>query len=109
VPDSESRRGEVGALLTSTTLLVWLPVAPGVKLTENFAVCPGVSVKGTLGPVMPKPVPGPVSCVISRAALPELLTVIVWLLVTPNDTLPKLMLPGAIEIAGCTPVPARDT
>jgi len=77
VPESESRRGEVGALLTRATLLVWLPVALGVKLTENFAVCPGVSVKGTLRPVMPKPVAGPVSCVISRVALPGLLNVIV--------------------------------
>jgi len=76
-PESESLTGEVGALLKSVTLLAWLPTVPGVKLTENFAVCPGVSVNGAFRPVMLKPALGAVNCVTSRLALPELLKVIV--------------------------------
>jgi len=64
-------------LLTSVTLLVWLPAALGAKLTENFAVCPGESVNGAVRPVMLKPALGAVNCVISRVALPGLLKVIV--------------------------------
>ena len=64
-------------MLESVTLLVWLPAVLGVKLTANFAVCPGASVNGALRPVMLKPPLGAVNCVISRVALPGLLNVIV--------------------------------
>ena len=90
-------------------LLVCVPVALGVKLTENLEVCPGVNVIGALRPLTPKPEPGPVSCVISSTAVPGLPSVTVCVLVTPNGTLPKLMLLGVIEIDGLTPVPASAT
>lgn len=86
-----------------------MPVALGVKLTENLEVCPGVKVVGALRPVTLKPEPGPVSCVMSSVAFPGLLTVTVCVLVTPNGTLPKLTLLGVIEIDGFTPVPANAT
>ena len=41
--------------------------------------------------------------------MPGLLSVTVCVLVTPNGTLPKLMLLGVIEIEGFTPVPASAT
>jgi hypothetical protein len=90
-------------------LLVSVPVAVGVKLTENLEVCPGVNVLGALRPLTPKPEPGPVSCVISSVVFPGLLSVTVCVLVTPNGTLPKLMLLGVIEIDGFTPMPASAT
>lgn len=86
-----------------------MPVALGVKLTENLEVCPGVKVVGALKPVTLKLEPGPVSCVMSSVAFPGLLKVTVCVLVTPNATLPKLMLLGVIEIDGLTPVPANAT
>lgn len=81
----------------------------GVKFTENFMFCPGDSVIGALNPLKLKPEPGPISCVISSVVFPGLLNVIVWLLVTPTGTLPKLTLLGVSKIEGCTPVPASAT
>ena len=105
MPESESDAGETGASLTSAMLLVRLPVAFGVKLTENFADCPGDIVNGELRPLTLKPVPGPANCVMLRPALPGLLTVTSRVLLTPTGTLPKLITVGTTEIKGCTPLP----
>ena len=95
-------------MLTKTTLLVELPATVGVKLIENFAACPGGTVNGIVRPVTLKPVPGPAACITLRLALPGLLTVTVWVVVTPTGTLPKLTLEGATEINGCAPVPLSE-
>jgi hypothetical protein len=100
--------GEVAALLTNATLLVKLPATVGVKPIENLADCPGGTVNGIVRPLALKPVPGPAACVTLRSALPGLLTVTVWVLVTPTGTLPKLTLEGVTEISGCTPVPLSE-
>jgi hypothetical protein len=59
VPLREIAVGEPGALLTSTMLLVWLPVEVGRKFTVNDEDFPGATVNGNPRPVMPNPVPGP--------------------------------------------------
>ena len=43
-----------------------------------------------------------------RFAVPGLLIVTVWVLVTPTVTLPKLTLAGITEIRGCTPLPVTE-
>jgi hypothetical protein len=99
-------------LLTKEMLLAWLPVVLGVKVTENLTDCPELSVMGTVRPLTLNPLAGPLSCVISRLALPELLSVAVCVLVTPMVTFPKLMLLGVIAMDGCafdcTPVPVSE-
>lgn len=59
MPFREIAVGEPGALLTSTMLLVWLPVEVGRKFTVNDEDFPGATVNGNPRPVMPNPVPGP--------------------------------------------------
>jgi len=52
-----------------------------------------------------------VACETVRLALPGLLTVIVWVLVVPTVTLPKLALAGTTEICcdeAATPVALRE-
>lgn len=43
-----------------------------------------------------------------RFAVPGLLMVSVWVLLTPTATLLKLALPGITEICGCTPLPVSE-
>lgn len=102
-PLKEIAVGDVGALLTSARLLVNEPLDAGEKLSVNEEDWPGASVNGRTRPVRPKPVPGPADWVTLRLALPGLLSVTVWVLVTPTATLPKFTLPGTTEINGCTP------
>jgi hypothetical protein len=107
VPLKAMAVGEFGALLTSDTLPVTLPVAAGAKATLKFAVCPTASVKGRVSPLVLKPAPVTVAWEIVRLALPELVRVTVWVFVVPTTTLPKLTLVGVTESCGWTPVPLR--
>jgi len=86
--------GELGALLTSETVPVTLPAAPGVKATLNVALLPAAMVSGTAGPVMLKPLPDTVAWEIVTLALPALDSLIVCELLVPVTTLPKLALEG---------------
>src|SRR5438445_47210 len=49
--------GEFGALLTSETLPVMLPVLAGAKTTLKLVFCPGVRVRGRLSPPTLRPLP----------------------------------------------------
>ena len=86
--------GELGALLTSETVPVTLPAAPGVKATLNVALLPAAMVSGTARPVMLKPLPDTVAWEIVTLALPALDSLIVCELLVPVTTLPKLALEG---------------
>ncbi len=86
--------GELGALLTSETVPVTLPAAPGVKATLNVALLPAAMVSGTARPVMLKPLPDTVAWEIVTLALPALDNLMVCELLVPVTTLPKLALEG---------------
>ena len=86
--------GELGALLTSETVPVTLPAAPGVKATLNVALLPAAMVSGTVMPVRLKPLPDAVAWEIVTPALPALDSLIVCELLVPVTTLPKLALVG---------------
>jgi hypothetical protein len=77
----------------------------------NVLVCPGLIESGTVNPVVLKPVPVTLACVIVRTLVPGLPIWIVWEFVEPTATLPKLALEGVREISGAaaTPVAERFT
>ena len=86
--------GEFGALLTSDTLPVTLPVAAGANCMVKVLDCPAERLKGKVSPLMLKPVPETVACDTVRAALPVLVSVTAWVPTAPTTTLPNLMLDG---------------
>lgn len=57
VPDIGMFSVGLDAVEVIVTLPLTLPVAPGVNPTEKAALCPGVSVTGTVIPLRLKPVP----------------------------------------------------
>src|SRR5882672_4699964 len=57
VPLKEIASGELGALLTNDTLPDTLPTPAGAKATLKFVLCPGLRVKGTVRPLIEKPIP----------------------------------------------------
>ena len=63
---------------------------------------------GVVNPPTLKPVPATELWVMVRFAVPLLLIVSAWLLVTPTVTLPKPMLAGITAICGCTPLPLSE-
>lgn len=73
------------------------------------AAPPGAMEAGRASPDRVYPAPFNVAWVRFNVADPGLLTVIFCVLVEPVRTLPKLMLDGATERSGCTPVPVRET
>jgi hypothetical protein len=86
--------GELGALLTSETVPVTLPAAPGVKATLNVALLPAAMVSGTVMPVGLKPLPDTVAWEMVTLAVPALDNLMVCELLVPVTTLPKLALVG---------------
>src|SRR3989442_14331732 len=60
--------GEPGALLTSETLPVTRPAPAGAKATLKFVLCRGCKVKGSVSPLVGKPVPETWDCETDRFA-----------------------------------------
>ena len=91
-------------------LIVTLPVAElavwGVKATVKVALCPAVSVNGTVRPLRLNPDPLTVAWLILTLLPPVLVIVseaVCWL---PTFTLPKFSLDGLlVSCPGATPVP----
>jgi len=100
VPLRAITSGELGALLTSETAPVTLPAALGVKSALNVALLPAAMVSGTVIPVRLKPLPDAVAWEIVTPALPALDSLIVWELLVPVTTLPKLALEGVAASCG---------
>ncbi len=67
--------GEFGALLTSETLPVMLPVLAGAKTTLKVVFCPGARVRGRLSPLTLRPLPETLAWETVTLALPELVRV----------------------------------
>jgi len=75
VPLRATASGDWGALLAMLTVPVVLEALAGEKRTLNARDCPGVSVAGSVGPVIPNPLPAIVPCEIIKLAFPESLIV----------------------------------
>ncbi len=107
-PARATTSGELGELLTRVRLPERLLAAAGAKLMVKAEEPPGATESGSVSPERLKPVPISDAWVTLRFAVPELLMVNIWVLVTPTVTLPKFVLPGITEICGCTPLPLSE-
>ncbi len=95
VADSATKVGELLALLTIEMLPVTLPVLVGTKLALKVArPPPAATVSGSERPPMLKPGPVAVTCDTQMGVVPGLSRVTVFVLLSPNMTLPKLALVG---------------
>jgi len=105
VPVRATVAGDPGALL----VMVRLPLVPPVDVGENCALnvlaCAGVNVSGRVNPLVLNALPVTLTWETVNAAVPVLLSWMVWETVVPTVTLPKLKLDGVMLNAACTPVP----
>src|SRR5712692_1318169 len=102
--------GEFGALLTSETLPVMVPVLAGANTTLKVVFCPGARVRGRLSPPTLRPLPETWTWETVTLALPELVMVKAYVLRVPTPTFPKLAPGGVTEScdwSGWTPVPVK--
>jgi hypothetical protein len=99
--------GELGALLESEIEPVTLPAALGVKTALNVAFELIGIVSGVLRPVVLKPVPVTVAREITTLAVPPFVRLIVWELLFPVETFPKLAVPGTAPSCVWIPVPLK--
>ena len=84
---------EFEALLANKTLSEAVPLACGLKITVNDALCPAASVKGNESPLKANSeVPTLADETVTLE--PVALSVAVKLLVVPTITLPKFKVPG---------------
>ena len=94
LPVNEIASGELGPLLTRETDPLTFEVEVGENVTLKVALPPAAIVVGTARPLMPKPVPDTFAWEIVTPAVPLFFRLIVWVLVLPMATLPKLTLAG---------------
>lgn len=90
VPESVMVSGEFVALPATFTLPVTLPVAEGLNVAVNVAVCPALNISPVGTPLAEKPAPDRVTPEIVTVEVPALVSVTVWLLLLDTFTLPKL-------------------
>lgn len=79
-------------MLPMVTEPVKLPAEAGSKLIVNVAVCPGVSVSGTVTPASANPVPAIETLLMASAADPEDVSVTVFVTAVFRATVPKAAL-----------------
>ena len=94
VPLNAIASGEFGALLTSETDPLTLPAVVGANIRLNVVLPPAAIVLGRGRPVVLKPAPVTLACVIVKLAFPLFDSVIGCELLLPVITLPKLTLEG---------------
>jgi hypothetical protein len=109
VPLSAIVRGEPGTLLVIEMLPAKLPADVGENVAVKGAVCPGLRIRGTVKPVMLKPVPEALAAEIVTPAVPEFVRVTDTEPLLPMRRLPKLTLEGLAMSWPCVPVPLRAT
>ena len=89
---------------------VWLPVAVGVKIALNVALCPAVKVAGNPGPVKLNPVPVAAAAEIVTVTPPVFVTVTGTDGVLPIITFPNATLAGdAAIVLLVTPDPDKGS
>jgi hypothetical protein len=109
VPLNGTVTREFGALLVIVIVPTALPEVAGEKRTVKAVDWPGATVVGSVGPVIPNPVPPIVACEIIKLAFPESRTVSVCVLDVPSATPVKLTAAGTTVICGCMPVALSGT
>ena len=108
VPLSEMDNGEPGALLSSEIEPEAAPLVVGAKTALKVMFLPARMVTGALIPEMLKPAPVTLTEEMVKVAEPPFVTVIVWELLVPVETLPKAALGGVAEICGWVPTPVME-
>jgi hypothetical protein len=109
VPLNGIARGELGASLTSETDPLTAPAVVGAKAMLNDVLPPAAIVVGKGRPVVLKPAPNTLACVIVKPAVPLFVSLIVCELMLPVITLPKLALDGfAVSCCCRVPLPVRE-
>lgn len=109
LPLNETTVGELCALLATEREPDVLLTAVGANCTTRLLDCPGARASGKLKPLILNPAPVTVACEILKFAVPELLSITVWLPVVPTVTLPKFTLLGVTESWCFTPLPVMET
>jgi hypothetical protein len=75
-------------------------VEVGLNTTLNDTLLPAAMVVDVVSPVTLKPVPVTLTCETVNVALPEFVSVMLWELLPPTATLPKLAEFGVADTAG---------
>ena len=96
VPLRATVAGEPGVLLVMEMLPVALPLAVGANLAVSVVAAPGLTVAGTVRPLILKPAPEALAAEIVNVAFPEFVRVILCVALLPTLTLPKATLAGLI-------------
>jgi hypothetical protein len=102
VPESETTRVELAALLTTVRLPTALPVVLGAYTTFTDRLWPAARVIGKLVLGAAKPVPLAAAWLTTTDAVPELVSTTDLVIVLPTCAVPKLTAPG---LAASWPVP----
>ena len=97
--------GEFGALLTTVTVPVALPVVVGANCAVKVAACPALIVNGAAIPLMLKPAPEAETWEMVRLADPLFVSVTVWEPVLPVSTEPNVTADGLAPSWLAVPVP----
>jgi len=94
VPVSETVKVELEALETTVMPPLALPADCGANSALKVTLAPGLSVRGTVGPLMLNPVPVAVACEMVTAEPPVLVSESVKVRLLPTWALPKARLAG---------------
>lgn len=106
VPESGIVSGEFDAFDTTDKLPFTVPVLLGVKVAVNVTLWLGVSVSGSVNPLIEKPAPLKFACEIVIPDPPVLVSVSDKLELFPTCTFPNARLLGfGDRVPGVTPVP----
>jgi hypothetical protein len=108
VPERAIERVASDAFETKDMLPLAAPATWGAKLRVKVKLCPAVSVRGVLSPLMLNPAPVSFACVTVRLEPPESVKVAVCVLLLPTCKLPKFN-GAALRVPGVTPAPERGT
>ena len=87
-------------MLTNETDPLTLPTEVGAKATLNVTLAPAAIVSGTVRPLMLNPIPETFVPEIVSPEVPVFLRLIVWVLLVPVTTFPKLTTDGVAESRG---------
>jgi hypothetical protein len=109
VPVNGIARGELGASLISETDPLTAPAVVGANTTLKVVFPPAAITLGKERPLMLKPAPVTLACVIVKLDVPSFVSRIVCELLSPVITLPKLALGGfAVSCWCCVPLPVNE-
>lgn len=100
--------GFTESLLVTAKLPLLVPLAVGEKVTPTCADCPAASVVGVVIPLTLKSAPVRARREIVRLDAPVFVNIRLFVVFTPVETLPKLIVVGLTESCGCKLTPVAD-